>query len=135
MGRKTSGSYYSKPIERIHADFKGICAECGEYVELVDASRDHIFPRSKGGGNNRENIQLMHKKCNNLKQDEIYPADWKQQLKGPLVLAKGYRCSYCLQEITALHKKNDMVSRTIKRGKIIALHTWCNKERIKYGRF
>ncbi len=135
MGRKNSGSYYSKPLARIHADFDGICALCDEYVELEEASRDHIKPRSKGGGNDRSNIQLTHKKCNNMKQDEIYPDDWKEQLKGSLAIPKGYRCSHCTMEITKQQKNAGYITRTIRRGKVIALHDWCQKDRVKYGSF
>lgn len=135
MGRKNQSSYYSKPLARIHADFHGICALCGEYVEIEDASRDHIVPRAKGGGNGRDNIQLAHKSCNNLKGDIEYPDDWREQLKRDLVIPKGYRCRYCDQEITKQHKDWQYVSKIITKGKILALHTWCNEERVKYGSF
>ena len=135
MGRKNQSSYYSKPLARIHADFKGICALCGEYVEIEDASRDHIYPRSMGGGNGRENIQLAHKSCNNLKGDIVFPLNWQEQLKREMVIPKGYRCRYCDQEITKQHKDWQYVAKVIHKGKSIALHTWCNEERIKYGSF
>lgn len=134
MSRKTSGSYYSKPLAVIHRDFKGICALCGLYVELEDASRDHIVPRSRGGSNARENIQLTHKSCNNLKGDEDYPSDWQKQLAEHTVIPKGYRCSHCTLEIDRWHKKNKFVSKIFKNGRIVALHKWCNEDRIKYGR-
>jgi 5-methylcytosine-specific restriction endonuclease McrA len=134
MGRKNQSSYYSKPIARIHADFGGICALCGNFVELSDASRDHIIPRSKGGGNGRDNIQLTHKSCNNLKGDISYPVDWQEQLKRDMVIPKGYQCRYCSQEINKQHKDYQYVAKVIVQGKIVALHTWCNEERIKYGK-
>jgi DNA-directed RNA polymerase subunit RPC12/RpoP len=134
MGHATQSSYYSKPITRIHADFGGICALCGEYVELIDASRDHIIPRSAGGGNGPDNIQLTHKKCNNLKGDQVYPSDWQEQLSR-LEIPKGYHCLYCSNEITKFHKTDGWVVKTFHRGKPVAFHDWCNKDRIKYGRF
>lgn len=134
MSRKVSGSYYSKPLAVIHRDFGGICALCGEPVELEDASRDHIVARSRGGSNARENIQLTHKSCNNLKGDEDYPSDWQKQLEAHTVIPQGYRCSHCTLEISKWHKKHGFVSKIFKRGRIIALHSWCNEDRIKYGR-
>lgn len=134
MSRKTSGSYYSKPLAVIHNDFKGICALCGEYVSLEEASRDHIVPRSRGGSNARDNIQLTHKSCNNLKGDEDYPSDWKRQLAAHTVIPKGYRCSHCTLEIQQWHKKNKLVAKIFKNGRIVALHSWCDEDRRKYGK-
>lgn len=135
MGRNNEVSYYSKPLERIHRDFKGICADCGNYVELEDASRDHIIPRSKGGGNGRNNIQLMHKTCNNRKGDTLYPVDWQEQLKRAMAIPKGYYCAYCSQEILKWQKSKKMVTQVIKSGKIVAVHAWCREESVKYGTF
>jgi hypothetical protein len=128
-------SYYSKPLAQIHADFKGICALCGRYVDLVDASRDHIIPRSQGGGNGRENIQLTHKRCNNLKGDVLYPVGWQEQLKREMAIPKGYVCAYCSQTIEKWQKQKKMVAQAIHSGKIVAIHSWCNEERVKYGSF
>lgn len=133
-GQRNQSSYYSKPISVIHADAKGICALCGEYVELEDASRDHIVPRAAGGGNHRANIQLAHKACNNLKGDVVFPDDWQEQMKRELVIPKGYRCRYCTMEITKQQKTAGYVVKVMLLGKIHALHDWCNKERIKYGK-
>lgn len=130
---RTQSSYYSKPLERIHRDFNGICALCGGYVELEDASRDHIIPRSQGGGNGRDNIQLTHKTCNNRKGDTLYPKDWQEQLKRAMVIPKGYHCVYCSQEIMKWQKERDMVTQMIRNGRIVAVHTWCNEENVKYG--
>lgn len=135
MGQRTAASYYSKPIARIHEDFKGICALCGRYVKLEDASRDHIIPRAAGGGNGRDNIQLTHKACNNLKGSVVYPDNWQEQLKREMVIPKGYRCRYCDLEILQWQKKAGLVEKVIVGGKIIGLHEWCNEERLKYGKY
>lgn len=134
MSRRTSGSYYSKPIAVIHRDFKGICALCGAYVELEEASRDHIVPRSRGGSNARINIQLTHKTCNNLKGDEDYPSDWKKQLEAHTVLPADYRCSHCTLEIHKWHKQQKFVSKIFKNGKVIFLHKWCYEDRMKFAK-
>jgi hypothetical protein len=130
---KTQSSYYSQPLERIHRDFKGICALCGGYVKLADASRDHIIPRALGGDNNRENIQLTHKTCNNRKGHTLYPVDWQEQLKRAITIPKGYHCAYCSQEIVKWQKDRKMITQMIRNGVIVAVHTWCNEENVKYG--
>ncbi len=135
MGNKNSSSYFSKPLARIHADFKGICALCGEYVPLENASRDHIIPRAHGGGNTRDNIQLTHKACNNLKGDSIYPTNWRERLEIGITIPDDYRCMYCNLLITQNHKDYQYVDMIIYRRNVVALHTWCNDERIKYGTF
>jgi hypothetical protein len=51
----------------------GLCMLCGEPVDLtVQSGRsqptlDHILPQSKGGGHERENLQLAHRGCNSKK--------------------------------------------------------------------
>jgi len=134
MGHAVQSSYYSKPITRIHADFNGICALCGEYVELEDASRDHIIPRSAGGGNGPDNIQLTHKQCNNLKGDQLYPSDWQEQLSRNIPIPRDYHCQYCSNPIVKWHKSQGYTTKIFHKGKIIFLHTWCNEGRLKYGR-
>jgi 5-methylcytosine-specific restriction endonuclease McrA len=32
---------------------------------------DHIFPKSKGGTDNLNNLQFTHKRCNSIKGDKI----------------------------------------------------------------
>lgn len=135
MSRKGTSSYYSKPLAVIHRDFNGICALCGKAVDIADASRDHIVPRSRGGSNARDNIQLTHKHCNNLKGDDDYPRDWKKQLETMSVIPQGYRCSHCGLEIMKWHKKSKLISKIFKKGRVVALHSWCNDDRIKYGRY
>ena len=51
-----------------HRD-NGTCRQCGykgEYIEY-----DHVIPRSKGGQNTVENIQLLCRKCNLRKGDRL----------------------------------------------------------------
>jgi hypothetical protein len=51
-----------------HRD-NGTCRQCGytgEYIEY-----DHVIPRSKGGQNTVENIQLLCRKCNLRKSDRL----------------------------------------------------------------
>ena len=43
------------------------CALCGEPMKGIDVSIDHTTPLKHGGKNTRDNINLMHRKCNGVK--------------------------------------------------------------------
>ncbi len=50
---------------------KGICNHCGLYFKEGDLLElDHIIPKSKGGTNRRDNLQLLHKHCHHHKTKE-----------------------------------------------------------------
>lgn len=57
----------------------GRCAICGG--ELTTYEVDHIIPISKGGGNERGNLQLTHSECNNKKRAKIDPQMLLQYLE------------------------------------------------------
>ena len=44
------------------------CVKCGKSYRKGDMDIDHIIPKSKGGSNNRENLQCICKHCNRSKQ-------------------------------------------------------------------
>lgn len=44
------------------------CILCGEPVEFVDSSLEHLTPLSRGGSNNYENLGIAHLTCNIRKQ-------------------------------------------------------------------
>ena len=46
----------------------GKCRHCGAEQNL---EIDHIFPFSRGGGNEIENLQLLCSRCNNRKSDAV----------------------------------------------------------------
>ena len=47
---------------------QGRCAYCGLYFQDGDIlETDHIIPKSKGGKNNRDNKQLLHRHCHDSK--------------------------------------------------------------------
>jgi len=50
---------------------KGKCAWCGLHFKDGDVMEvDHIKPKSKGGGNKKENLQLLHGHCHDEKTRE-----------------------------------------------------------------
>jgi len=42
----------------------GLCGICAQSMEYSDTHIDHIIPKSKGGSNERYNLQLTHSACN-----------------------------------------------------------------------
>lgn len=47
------------------------CVRCGKKLRKGDVDIDHIIPRSRGGGNNRNNLQCMCRHCNRSKQNNL----------------------------------------------------------------
>jgi len=48
----------------------GRCGICGHYVSMSKSTIDHIIPVGKGGGEkDKDNMQLAHYQCNQLKDD------------------------------------------------------------------
>jgi 5-methylcytosine-specific restriction endonuclease McrA len=52
----------------------GRCGICGRLVSLsrrhmdpLEATIDHRIPQSRGGGDERANLQIAHRRCNNRK--------------------------------------------------------------------
>ena len=52
---------------------EGHCAGCGTLFPFRNMTVDHIVPRSKGGGNHIENLQLLCGACNSVKGDRDMP--------------------------------------------------------------
>lgn len=49
---------------------EGICAKCNEHFEYKDMEADHITPWSQGGRTDKENCQMLCKRCNRMKSDK-----------------------------------------------------------------
>jgi hypothetical protein len=45
------------------------CWYCGKKMSPVNLTKDHVFPRSKGGENDMDNIIMVCKNCNSSKGD------------------------------------------------------------------
>lgn len=56
---------------------RGCCGICGERVDLTvtcgpkQPTIDHIIPMSRGGWDERHNIQLAHRGCNSRKGNRV----------------------------------------------------------------
>lgn len=61
-------SYRQKAIDKATSNngwYK--CRKCGGSFRLKDMDADHILPKSLGGSNDKENLQLICKHCNRSK--------------------------------------------------------------------
>jgi len=54
-------------VEKIRHN--NICWYCGIQLEPEKLTKDHVFPRSKGGDNDMDNIIMVCKTCNSSKGD------------------------------------------------------------------
>ncbi len=75
---------FSDAFEQLWIQQKGTCAICGKpmYRNRFEAPHarvwakyratvDHIYPRSKGGSDAMENLQLAHARCNKIKGNQL----------------------------------------------------------------
>ena len=54
-------------VEKIRQN--NYCWYCGKELEPSKLTKDHVFPRSKGGDNDMDNIIMVYKTCNSSKGD------------------------------------------------------------------
>ena len=58
-----------KKIKRdLFAKFGGMCVYCKYIFSCEALTLDHVYQRSRGGGNNRENLVLACEPCNQLRE-------------------------------------------------------------------
>jgi len=50
---------------------KGICQLCLLPANYIECNIDHILPKTRGGLNNIDNLQISHIWCNNIKGNSI----------------------------------------------------------------
>lgn len=67
------GSYTQEDIEWLFRKQKGKCVFCLKPLR-AGFDIDHYLPLTKGGTNDRDNLRLMHRKCNSAKSAR-HPAD------------------------------------------------------------
>jgi len=60
---------------------KGKCAHCGLFFQDGDLMEiDHKVPRSKGGKDNYDNLQLLHGHCHDVKTAADKVAVWVREI-------------------------------------------------------
>jgi len=69
--------FYSKApetisLKRLYSVYKGTCQFCLQHIPYHQATKDHLYPKSKGGTDHTFNLVLACRKCNNTK-DSIFP--------------------------------------------------------------
>lgn len=62
----------SKYYRHLYEKQNGRCYLCGNEMRVVEATRDHVMPVSRGGPKGRDNILLTHGSCN-LEKDNRLP--------------------------------------------------------------
>ncbi|MCY4145376.1 MAG: DNA methyltransferase [Chloroflexi bacterium] len=70
MPRRTDLGGLPRPASHkkaLYGEQAGNCAGCGEHFQSQRLEVDHIIPRSKGGTDHSENLQLLCGSCNRIK--------------------------------------------------------------------
>lgn len=64
-----------------------VCPWCHDYIyNIKDFTWDHIVPKSAGGSDSLDNLQPMHRHCNNaVKADCLCQVDYRYDIKSGLV--------------------------------------------------
>ena len=65
------GGKRSRDIKNVlYGKQEGMCGGCGHWYRIKDFEVDHITPKSKGGPDTDENLQLLCGNCNRIKGDK-----------------------------------------------------------------
>ncbi len=51
-------------VKEIYKRDRKICHLCFRRISRIEASRDHLRPRSLGGPDDAHNLKLAHRRCN-----------------------------------------------------------------------
>ena len=125
---KNPGQLNKRHLKKIYAlliamGHYPVCPWCKEYIyDINDFTWDHIVPKVAGGKDSLENLQPMHKRCNNaVKGAHVYQMDYHYDIRSELEnVILDVRVSVCKKasEETERHKdryKNDRVQRKSRR--------------------
>lgn len=89
-GMRANKNGSNTTVRAVYKHYKGICQYCFNKIPFADATRDHVYPKSKGGTNEDVNYVLACLKCNGDKADTFpyYDAHGKIPVPKPM----GHRC-------------------------------------------
>ena len=80
---RVGGNYLNQYFDQLVGKQKGICPLCKSALPLHNhllMDIDHILPKSKGGADVADNLQVVHSSCNLRKGDRIegciMPTNW-----------------------------------------------------------
>lgn len=59
----TRDKIYKTVARQLHGQVP--CWVCGQHVDPVDATLEHMQPLSEGGNSHAENLAISHNQCNN----------------------------------------------------------------------
>ena len=80
-------------VEMMHPDE---CRAEGKMLELWAPSIEHVIPRCKGGGDQLENLMLVHKDCNEDRgHGKMPPYARQMRLKVLQAIAEFRQTEYC----------------------------------------
>ncbi len=63
-------SSFSKKRRRVMQRDRNTCKSCGEN-RRSELTIDHKIPRSRGGSNDKRNLQVLCRRCNHAKGDRL----------------------------------------------------------------
>ncbi|WP_071994826.1 HNH endonuclease [Candidatus Synechococcus spongiarum] len=72
---------YRTHRHRLDGQQEGICAGCDTHFPVRVMEVDHMLPRSRGGTDHPDNLQLLCSGCNRSKGAGPWPSGWR----GPFI--------------------------------------------------
>ena len=76
------GKYKQEVKKKLYGEQGGYCGICDKHFEIIHLEIDHIYPKSKGGGDHLSNLMLLCGHCNKRKADKE-PAEAKSIIRTP----------------------------------------------------
>ena len=67
----TRDKIYKTVARQLHGQVP--CWVCGQHVEPVDASLEHMQPLSQGGSSHLDNLAISHARCNQRRHTATPP--------------------------------------------------------------
>ena len=69
MPQETIDNIPNTKRAQVYAKYDGCCAYCGRRITFRELDIDHFVPKSKGGGNELQNLFPSCQRCNRMKAD------------------------------------------------------------------